>query len=275
MNNTSQKEIEKNNEFSVWEILNLFRKNWLLVTIVIVLVVSVGLFYSFAVEEQGNTTYYSSVTVLFKGWDYYPPQLVHTYTSDLKAAVNEKAGGNYISTISMKVDTTAANSSAKRSEYYIIVNYASGISLSQAEEASREIAEWHNNMIDTEVQNIKTDAQEHLSLIYEEYEAAELNYHTFLSTADMSDANDLAESSVLESEKDTVYEIWKEEKSNLLSLNAELSQASDYYISAPAVSSSVYISWKSNLILSIFIGFAAAVLLILAKESLKIYKNSK
>ena len=119
MNNTSQKEIEKNNEFSVWEILNLFRKNWLLVTIVIVLVVSVGLFYSFAIEDQGKATYNSSITVLFKGWDYYPSQLVHTYASDLKTAVNEEFGSNYISSISMKVDYTAANSSDRQSEYYI------------------------------------------------------------------------------------------------------------------------------------------------------------
>lgn len=269
MANSKEQNLINNEEMSLWELISLLRKNWLIICIIITVVFSAGITYSFVIQDQGQITYRINKLVIYDDWDYYSPNIAYTYASELGAFLNEEVG---VKIVSVSLDELRTED--KKVNYYLKLTYSTSVTKSEAEEIAQNIIGWHNSMIDSEAINVKMEEEERAEILYSEYENAVKEYFLYMDKIDMSSPDSLAVASTLESAKDISYEMWKDKKIQLQKLYDDISNASDYYISNLTVLSTVYSTWKTNIAFSLIFGLVISIVFILLRESYRGYKSS-
>jgi len=266
MSNKRVESKHENNEVTIWELLCLLRKNWLLIVLVFVIIVGIAVFYSFVIQEQGVVSYKIKQTVIYDEWEYYPP-----LTASLESYINDALGEDYISSISIKDN----NSEDEKAEYELTVAFDPGVSEKQVETISEMIATWHNEMMETEMKRILTNKENEQNELYLNYLNAEKEYSSFMTENPVSSEIVNPAEDILNSQKEIALELWKQNIAETNDLEYRFNNAEYYYIHDFAVSSTVENTWKVNIIMAVLLSFVLSVIYILMRESYMSYKKGE
>lgn len=263
------KEYKQENELTIWELMNLMLRNWLIIIIVLIVFIAGGSIYSFLIQEQNVTSYSSSETVLFSEWDYYPEQISYTYANDLKNHINSKFDKQIISSALLEQE----KNDDKTINYIIDIVYSPNTMKSDAEEAVAQAVLWHNQMMDTELEKIKNSREQLFSNLLTSYEDSKYEYYSFITDSDLSLVENMVKADLIQSESDIYYELLKKENEKQLKLNDDWNEIEHFYLEAFSVNTTVKSTWKTNIIFSVVLGFIAAFTLVLLKKSYRNYKS--
>lgn len=271
MNKSDRRMIKQEKELTIWELTNLMLRNWFFIIIVIIVFLAGGLVYSFVILEQNVTSYSSNKVVLFSEWNYYPAQISYTYADDLKKHINSEFDKQIISSALLKQE----KNDDKTIKYTIDIFYSQNIMKSDAEEAAAQAVLWHNQMMDTELEKMQISREQLLNNLKAKYEESKLEYYSFITNADMSLVENMVRADLMQSESEIYFELLKSENEKQLELIDDSSDIEHFYLEPFHVNTTVKSTWKTNIIFSVILGFIAAFILVLLKQSYKSHKSDK
>jgi len=260
---------------SIWQLLSILKKNWISISIIIIVILITGGGYSLMSEGNLANSYYFNEIVIYDDWNYYPLGFIHTYIQSLNKFLKEEDLMSSISNVTL-IDSDLKD---QKDEYNLRVMFSSGVEKSNAELISSKIVNWHNTTINNEVEVLRAYKEQEITNLYLEYENAEIKYHSFLNIADLSIVENMVLESTLKSKKDIAFEMWKTYKVDFVSLNDELLNVGNFNIGCfKIINRSSSIKSKPfyiDIIITLIIGFVLAIIFVLLRQSYLEYKSSK